>query len=327
MYFLNITLQIPAVYQFGVFMGLIVILCYVQVVLVVPFALHVWQSYFLVCENTLYYPCGHLCRKKRRADELRSLPAVRMTNRSTEDGDSGIEILGNGNGSSEASDNSSTASSSSVSDTNVLIPEPEMETEHKSENAVPPSNHLNDPNEEDNPLIQVKVTVVEETGIVDPMLTESAVEFDRSSKPSAERHWTELQQIGMMKYVARPVMIFFLFGSKFSKCKATLLSWTMVFVFVAILTLSLVGTAFLKPTNRPPQFFKPDSNIQKMLDLTGNLTDTDALNCYSCSAWYGQGASKDSEVKSCTEHTCMSQNSSPLVLKAIVYRYLHVRVQ
>ena len=291
-------------YQFGVFMGLIVLLCYVQVVLVVPFALHVWQSYFLVCENTLYYPCGRLCRKKRIADELRSLPAVRMTNRSTEDGDSGIEILGNGNGSSEASDNSSTASSSSVSDTNVLIPEPEMETVHKIENAVLPSSHLDDPNEEDNPL-DVTVVNENETGNIDPMLTESAVEFDRSSKLSAEGHWTELQQIGMMKYVARPVMIFFLLGSKFSKYKAALLSWTMVFVFATILTSSWVGTSFLKPTDRPPQFFNPDSNIQKMLDLTGNLTDTDALNCYSCSAWYGHGASKASRVYSCTEHTRM----------------------
>ena len=289
---LNLTLQIPAVYQFGVFMGLIVILCYVQVVLVVPFALHVWQSYFLVCENILYYPCGRFCRNKRRADELRSLPAVRMTNRSTEDGDSGIEILGNGNGSSEASDNSSTASSSSMSDTNVLIPEPGMETEHKSENAVPPSNHLDDPNEEDNPLIQIEVTVVDETEIVNPMLTESVADSESKSSSSTERRWTELQQIGMMKFVARPVMIFFLFGSKFSKRKAALLSWSMVFVFVAILISSWVGTSFLKPTDRPPQFFKPGSNIQKMLDLTGNLTDTSALNCYSCSAWYGQGTSK-----------------------------------
>ena len=249
-------------------MGLIVILCYVQVVLVVPFALHVWQSYFLVIENKLYYPCGLLCRKKRSADELRNLPAVRMTNRFTEDGDSGIEILGNGNGSSEASDNSSTASSSSVSDTTVLIPEPETETEQKSERIVPPSSHSDDHNEEDNLLMHVEVTVVDETRIINPMVTESVSDFGKSRNSSAEKRWTELQQIGMMRFVARPVMIFFLLGSKFSKCKAVLLSWTMVLVFVTILASSWVSTAFLKPTDRPPQFFKPDSNIQKMLDLS-----------------------------------------------------------
>lgn len=301
---LNPTLQITAVYQFGVFMGLIVILCYVQVVIVIPPALHVWQSYFLTVEDCVYYPCGLLCRRKKNADALSDLPAVRMTTRTTEDGDSGIEILGNGNSSSEpSSDNSSTASSSSVSDTNVLIPESEIEIEHNIENAALHSTQLNDHHLEEHTLEPVEVTVVDEARIVgDPLLVaESAQRVSRqgSSKSSAESRWTELQQIGMMRLVAHPVMIFFLLGSKLSKWKATLLSWTMVFIFIAILVSSWVGTAFLKPTDRPPQFFKSSSNIQKMLDLTGNLTDAATLNCYSCSAWYGQGASKASCEVSC----------------------------
>ena len=287
-------------YQFGVFMGLVVISCYVQVVLVIPFTLHIWHSYFLICENLIYLPCARLCRKKR---EPLDLPAVRMTHRSMEDGDSGIEIMENGNGSREQSDNSSTASSSSVSDTNVLIPESdikdsEMEikpTGEKIENE-PQSSHFDNHGEDNSPLFppmtQIEVTVAE-TRVIhepEPSLVDSILS---SSKSSAESRWTELQQIGMIRFVAYPVMFWFLIGRKLNnKHLARLCSLTMIFVFILALSSSFLATAFLKPTDRPPQFFKPNSNIQKMLDLAGNLTSADAVNCYSCSAWYTPGASK-----------------------------------
>lgn len=292
--------QIPAVYQFGVFMGLIVMLCYVQVVLVVPFVLHIWQSYFRIAENFVYSPLGRLCRKRKV--DVTNLPAVKMTNRSTEDGDSGIEIMTGGNGSSEPSDNSSTASSSSVSDTNVLIQEPEMENGNGIHDVNPDRGvdgfieriEVEDSILYTTPQDRIEVTISEETGTDDlslatPVTTDDDVIIGKSS---AESRWTELQQIGMMRFVARPVMIFFLIGSKSPKHKAQLCGLTMVFIFIGIMALSCLSTAFLKPTDRPPQFFKPSSNIQKMLDLSGNLTDTATLNCYSCSAWYGNGASE-----------------------------------
>jgi hypothetical protein len=221
-----------------------------------------------------------------------------------EDGDSGIEIMENGNGSREHSDNTSTASSSSVSDTNVLIPESdikdsEMELEPTIEKIAnePPhtqSSHFVNHHDEDNsqllpPMTQIVVETVihaePEQTLADSVLG--------SGKSSAESRWTELQQIGMIRFVAYPVMFWFLIGRKFkSKHVARLCSLTMVFAFIAVLCASFLATAFLKPTDRPPQFFKPNSNIQKMLDLAGNLTSADAVNCYSCSAWYTPGASK-----------------------------------
>ena len=301
--------QIPAVYQFGVFMGLVVISCYVQVVLVVPFALHIWHSYFLICENFIYLPCAKLCGKKR---EPLDLPPVRMTHRSQEDGDSGIEIMENGNGSREHSDNTSTASSSSVSDTNVLIPESdskdsEMEVEPtgekiESESQTTQSSQFDDNHHDGaNSLllppttrIEVIVTETQVTGIpteIEPSLLADSIMS--SGKSSAESRWTELQQIGMIRFIAYPVMFWFLIGRKFkSKLMAILFSQAMVVGFILVLSSSFVATAFLKPTDRPPQFFNPNSNIQKMLDLAGNLTSAEAVNCYSCSAWFTPGASK-----------------------------------
>ena len=285
-------------------MGLVVIFCYVQVVLVIPFALHIWNSYFLIIENIIYLPCARLCQRRKR--ESLDLPAVRMTHRSMEDGDSGIEILENGNGSREQSDNSSTASSSSVSDTNVLIPESEnkdseMEIEPTSDKIEnePQSSHFDDCNVDNSPLLspvtQMEVTLTETRDIEEPEpnLADSVLS---GSKSSAESRWTELQQIGMIQFVAYPVIFWFLIKQKFSnKHKARLCSFmslTMIVGFVLVLLASFVATSFLKPTDRPPQFFKPSSNIQKMLDLSGNLTSADAVNCYSCSAWYTPGASK-----------------------------------
>ena len=293
--------QIPAVYQFGVFMGLVVLSCYVQVVLVVPFTLHIWHSYFLICENFIYLPCAKLCRKKREPVDV---PPVRMIHRSMEDGDSGIEIMENGNGSREHSDNSSTASSSSVSDTNVLIPESDIKD---SEMEIEPTierepheqpNHFDNRHDVDNspllpPMTQIQLTVTETQVIPAEPQSILADSVLGSSKSSAESRWTELQQIGMIRFVAYPVMFWFLIGNKLNnKHLARLCSLTMVFAFIVVLFSSFLATAFLKPTDRPPQFFKPSSNIQKMLDLAGNLTSAEAVNCYGCSAWYTPGASK-----------------------------------
>lgn len=62
-----------------------------------------------------------------------------------------------------------------------------------------------------------------------------------------------------------------------------------VVMFVLILGGMSGATSQLKPSDHPPQLFDPNSNIQKMLDLTGNLTESKAVNCWKCSAWYLEG--------------------------------------
>ena len=57
----------------------------------------------------------------------------------------------------------------------------------------------------------------------------------------------------------------------------------MMFLFVLGISVGLLVQ--LRFNDKPPQFFDPDSNIQKMLDLAGNVTDSSAVNCYNCSAW------------------------------------------
>ena len=73
----------------------------------------------------------------------------------------------------------------------------------------------------------------------------------------------------------------------------TILRWLTrllpVALFIAILVSMSGAMSQLQPTDHPPQFFDPDSNIQRMLDLEGNLTDREVVNCWNCSAWYSGG--------------------------------------
>lgn len=50
----------------------------------------------------------------------------------------------------------------------------------------------------------------------------------------------------------------------------------------------------LQPSDHPPQLFKPDTNLQRLLDLKANFSMIDDLKCDQCSALYNVS----------TVHTC-----------------------
>ena len=98
---------------------------------------------------------------------------------------------------------------------------------------------------------------------------------------------TAIIQVAMMRLVARPVLLPHLLSKHITNgCLKLIAKCTFVWLFVVVAIFSITGTALLQPTNHPPQFFNPDSNIQKLLDLKGNLTDAKSYNCWACSAWY-----------------------------------------
>lgn len=60
-------------------------------------------------------------------------------------------------------------------------------------------------------------------------------------------------------------------------------------LFVSILILSLVFASRLRPASRAPLLFRPDTNIQVLLDLKYNLS-AEGISCITCSGegfWYG----------------------------------------
>lgn len=53
-------------------------------------------------------------------------------------------------------------------------------------------------------------------------------------------------------------------------------------LFASILILSLVFASRLRPASRAPLLFRPDTNIQVLLDLKYNLS-AEGISCITCS--------------------------------------------
>ena len=121
-----------------------------------------------------------------------------------------------------------------------------------------------------------------------------------SGDATFERRLTELMQKGMFFISVLP-MAFHLVFNKYkarTRNKATKATLTVAHVLTSlgilcvVVALSIGLMMQLRFSNKPPQFFDPDSNIQKMLDLAGNVTDTTTSSCLDCSAWSSPNGSE-----------------------------------
>ena len=110
--------------------------------------------------------------------------------------------------------------------------------------------------------------------------------------PTIENRITVLVQKALLFTIARVVML-----PQLVRCRClpdgllrTIVRWTTrllpVILFIAILVSMSGAASQLQPSDGPPQIFDPDSNMQKLLNLQGNLTDVESINCWNCSAWY-----------------------------------------
>ncbi|KAB1268225.1 Protein dispatched-like protein 3 [Camelus dromedarius] len=61
--------------------------------------------------------------------------------------------------------------------------------------------------------------------------------------------------------------------------------WVIMGLFVSILILSLVFASRLRPASRAPLLFRPDTNIQVLLDLKYNLS-AEGISCITCSGLF-----------------------------------------
>ena len=138
------------------------------------------------------------------------------------------------------------------------------------------------------------VIVSDSETVLMPVSTPAA----KKRKETAETHLTYLLQVFMVKFVARVVMFPRTFkprcfenntdndddndNNKFSVGDVLRFFWrySFVWVYVAIFVSAFTAMCFLKPTESPPQIFNANTNIQKMLNLEGNLTEYNCVTCY-----------------------------------------------
>lgn len=221
--------QIPAVKQFGIFMGFVVIFCYLQVLIVLPLALHIWHAVFRYCENCCYYPCLSHCTKKK---------PVTGTLRLSELDD---EVL-----------------------------REEFVSDVHSEENESVENLISD-NDDDSHVALISGN--EEVGDVvhEARITKNGSPVEKLSS---------FLQLIMLYCFARPIVSFHLLKTKLGKLRFPVLNMFCIWVYLFSLILSVgLVAGLLKFSDRPPQLFNSNSNIQKLLDLTGNLTESGFLEC------------------------------------------------
>lgn len=79
-------------------------------------------------------------------------------------------------------------------------------------------------------------------------------------------------------------------------------------LFVSTLILSLVFASRLRPASRAPLLFRPDTNIQVLLDLKYNLS-AEGISCITCSGEGPAGRAPSLSATSCA-HVPLNEFSS-----------------
>lgn len=211
-------------------------------------------------ENGCYYPIYYLGLKVRGRNSsiYTTLPDVRMSDLARDEDDSGIDSTASSNSDSISNDSSQSESSDANAGAGGLNPDNSEET------AV---------------LIMNPVSATEST--TPPPLHVLVVNMKFQDK------LTMLMQKGMLWLSTVPMALHLLVtkiasGNPVSKVVNVVFN---VFVYLVILAVSASLLFQLRFTEQPPQFFDPNSNLQKMLDLVGNVTGSSDVNCYNCSAW------------------------------------------
>ena len=250
--------QIPAVRQFGIFMGIVVIFCFLQVLLVIPHSLLIWHCVFVHIENVIYWPVYKLTQIRCRKSTGLS---IRMSDIAHGDDDSGIEVSSNSN--SDTISNSSESSAQSVS---------------------------NDSNQS-NSNVEVGIDQSDDQVMLIPDQTPESVPspslFSPEDSMTAESKLTYAMQISMFYLSVIPMSLHLYFSEilKKNRLKSALFVIFNIFLYVVLVGVFAALMANLRFNDKPPKFFDPDSNIQKMLDLVGNVTDSDNIQTYSFSYW------------------------------------------
>ncbi|XP_067658101.1 protein dispatched homolog 3-like isoform X2 [Haliotis asinina] len=226
----NIASSIPAVYEFGLFMSLIVSSCWATVILIMPPALYLWVICFSKCERLFFTLCS--CRLRRRvvnpldAQQLQQAPNTTVLNPGLDDDVPMLHI----------------------------------------DNAVAPA-----------PVN----TIADDDGDV-PMLIPDPYNIGNQSAASAADSSDSL-------YIGKALQL--LIGKYLAK-----LILKGRYVIIGVFTVILIGSVCLmvqlRPATHPPQLFRPNTNLQQLLDLKANFSMLESLSCYKCSALYNVKPSK-----------------------------------
>ncbi|CAL1535386.1 unnamed protein product [Lymnaea stagnalis] len=242
----NLASAIPAVYEFGLFMSLVVSTCWISVFVLMPPALYLNACCFEPLERFLFSCISCVRLKDRASDESGILSYSQMQasdNRAYQDDDvpmlniEGDDLLpcGDVNQSSDLYDEAMLL----LDDPYIVSNEPQQLAFH------------------------------------------SSLAINTSSPASTGVGEGELQDEN--KCLGRLIQQCIMFLTD-----RVVIRWRYVVIgfYLVALIASCALMAQLRPSTHPPQLFRPDTNLQQLLDLKANFSIIDTLQCDRCSAIY-----------------------------------------
>lgn len=284
-FFANAAIDIPAVRQFGVFMGLVILLCYVQVLLLLPSFLYFWAKWFSRGEKFCATPVTWLGRLiVNRVREIRVFRNVGLSVRSTDNPPrthtpgislSAIEVdrEGDGTGLEEEEED----------DVNPLLPS--IQYSDASVNGPLDGNLVkttpfrdDDPSDDDDPPLSVTDTPSSQESLSGTSSTSDQLECGNSSnsKPLSSNKNKSASSTSILSLKA------LYYGIAFP---VVYMRIAVMILFGLFVVAGAVCSGFLHSSG-DLKLFSDDSNIQRLLDMVGNLTSVGDFDCATCSAYY-----------------------------------------
>lgn len=256
----NCLSQMPAVHDFGLFMALIVSMCWLTVVVTIPTALTIWYRYvapweaWLAAQLAQLLPCSHKTGSS-------SLP------------ESIVHFLSGNDNSGERQCESIPLQQ--IPDVLAAVPNHTRTTYDMDECETPLPSASDDEDllqmpEEDQstvPLLPAQNS---------PLVLERVENYDVSEGFNCG---SKLQEI-LFHYVAVPIL------------KGR---YVILVLFVIILGTSLWLNTQIQTSEKPPQFFRKDTNLQQLLDLKFNMS-ADNYDCKICNDVINTGNLKSSII-------------------------------
>jgi PERQ amino acid-rich with GYF domain-containing protein len=251
-FFANVPSQLPAIHDFGLFMGVLVVMCYLITVMTMPAILYIWWL-----SGTPESPLIFQVLVFGANDALVKNQPRRSVRQESDDASYGIPM------------------------------------------GVMPMDIMNDCGP---PLNAASNQEEEEEENEDPFhLGESSTDFD--AIPDHELLWQQIAETGQCKCIDNTTNYDFLryhmkenpksphsylqnFISKYLSKWIVNIRIILFILYIIAFCVSLGLVSNMRTADKPPQFFPSDSNIQQLIDISYNLTDSDNSKCWECSGYF-----------------------------------------
>ena len=250
-FFANVPSQLPAIHDFGLFMGVLVVVCYLITVLSMPAVLYIWWL-----SGTTQSPL--IAR---------------------------VLIFGFNNPFVQRQSRQSMGQETHVVASNYeyAIPMDVMPMDIMNGYGPPVDASSNGHVEEDDLPLQLgdSSTNFDETSdlmLLRQQIAETVKCTDATNHDLVRQHENSLS---LFSYLQN-------FISKYLSKWVVRFRIILFILYIIALHVSLGLVSNIRPANKPPQFFPSDSNIQQLIDISYNLTDSDKSHCWDCSGFFTQ---------------------------------------